>query len=70
MILENVNSSCLDCVGYDKDEAILGIRFNSGYVYAYYNVPESEYDELMNADSHGRYYNFFIKGKYNCERVA
>ncbi|MBQ9459389.1 MAG: KTSC domain-containing protein [Oscillospiraceae bacterium] len=48
----------------------LGVRFVSspGRTYVYYGVPYSVYDELIHADSVGRYFNAEIKGKYDFEK--
>ncbi len=59
-----VDSSNLAAVGYDKKSQTLRIRFGHGGLYEYYNVSEDEYEGLMNAPSHGRYFNFNIKGSY------
>lgn len=66
---ETVSSSNLRSVGYDRSTQILEIAFNSGGVYQYSQVPENVYDGLMNAPSHGRYFNHFIKNKYPTRRV-
>ncbi len=69
-LLEYVDSSCFESVGYDDYEEVLYVRFlDSGSVYAYYSVPYYEYDELVNADSIGGYYNDYIKGQYDCEQL-
>jgi hypothetical protein len=68
-LLEYVDSTCFESVGYDDNEEVLYVRFlDSGSVYAYYGVPYYEYDELVNADSIGGYYNDYIKGQYDCEQ--
>jgi hypothetical protein len=56
-----VNSSNLASVGYDAQTQTLEIEFNHGGVYQYYNVPKSIYDGLMNASSHGQYFDRNIK---------
>ncbi len=69
-LLEYVDSTCFESVGYDDNEEVLYVRFlDSGSVYAYYGVPYYEYDELVNADSIGGYYNDYIKGQYDCEQL-
>ncbi|MBP3469722.1 MAG: KTSC domain-containing protein [Lachnospiraceae bacterium] len=55
-----VSSSDISSIGYDG--STLHIRFHSGGLYAYYNVPNSVYSGLMNAASHGRYFHANIKG--------
>lgn len=54
-----VDSSNLASVGYDPQT--LEIEFKHGGIYQYYNVPKSVYDGLMNASSHGQYFDRNIK---------
>lgn len=60
-----VTSSNIRSVGYDTDNQILEIEFNSGAVYRYSNVPNSEYEGMMNADSKGKYFHSNIKERYS-----
>ncbi len=65
---EYVDSSCFSSVGYDNGN--LYVKFlNSGNIYVYYNVSKNTYNELLEADSKGGYYNDYIKGYYYCERI-
>lgn len=61
---ELVSSSNIRSIGYDADSMLLEIEFNSGAVYQYQGVPESEYDALMRAGSKGTYFNANIKNRY------
>jgi hypothetical protein len=70
MKMIQVSSSNLSAVGYDSAKGTMHIRFNSGHLYAYYNVPENVYRELMNAGSHGSYFNSFIKGRYGDTKIG
>jgi hypothetical protein len=56
-----VESSNLESVGYDPKNAILEIEFKSGGVYEYSGVSQDVYDDLMNAESKGKYFNHHIK---------
>ena len=58
---QSVTSSNLASVGYDAANEILEVEFKHGGVYQYFGVPENVYDELMNADSHGQYFDRNIK---------
>lgn len=58
---QSVESSNLASIGYDAENEILEIEFNHGGVYQYFDVPENVYEELMNADSHGQYFDRNIK---------
>lgn len=60
-----VSSSNIRSFGYDTDNQILEIEFNSGAVYQYANVPNGEYEGLLNADSKGKYFHANIKNRYS-----
>lgn len=62
-----VDSSCVVSIGYDVESMTLEIEFIKGTVYQYFDVPEAIYQELMVAESIGRYLNNNIKDNY---RVA
>lgn len=66
---EPVESSNLASVGYDNESEILEIEFNHGGVYQYYDVPESEYEALMDADSHGKYFASNIRNDYEYQKM-
>jgi hypothetical protein len=56
-----VTSSNLQSVGYDEESRTLTIEFRNGTVYEYADVPSEVHDELMNAESHGRYFHRRIR---------
>lgn len=62
-----VSSSNLASVGYQ--DGILEIAFKSGSVYQYTGVPESVYDALMSAPSHGKFFAAFIRNNYPYRQV-
>jgi hypothetical protein len=64
-----VESSMIASVGYDEASRILEIEFNNGRVYQYADVPPEEYQGLMEADSHGRYFLAHIRDVYDYRRV-
>ena len=64
-----VVSSNIRSVGYEADIGILEIEFTSGSIYQYFDVPEREYEELMNAASIGKYFNRKIKDNYRYRQV-
>ena len=63
-----VSSSDIASVGYEG--TTMYIRFHSGGLYAYHNVPPSVYTGLMNASSHGQYFHAHIKGRYGDTRIG
>ena len=66
---QRVSSSNIVSIGYDSSTSVLEIEFHGGRVYQYYDVPEEEYDSLMDASSHGKYLNKHIKGKYGYSEI-
>ena len=65
-----VDSSNIRSIGYDFDTQILEIEFLSGGIYRYSNVPSNIHDELMAADSKGRYFAANIKEQYTTEKIS
>ena len=58
----DVNSICLEDVSYDLNTKTLTVTFvESGARYAYYGIPESVYEDLVNASSVGQEYVFSIR---------
>ncbi len=68
MNMISVSSSNIDSIGYEG--TTLYVRFNSGSLYAYYNVPRSIYSGLMSASSHGKYLAAHIKGVYRYQQIG
>lgn len=68
MVMVPVSSSNLSSVGYEN--GTLYIAFNHGGVYAYFDVPSSVHEELMAADSHGKYFARFIRNVYTYRRIS
>ena len=65
-----VVSSNIDSVGYYKEESKLIVQFKSnGYVYAYYNVTEPTYRDLLIAESAGKFLATFIKPNHTFTRI-
>lgn len=63
-----VESTTMRSVGYDSTQQILEVEFTSGAVYQYLDVPAAVFDELMNAESKGRYFNQEIRDDYTVLR--
>lgn len=54
----------------DEDKKkILEVEFNHGGVYQYFDVSKKVYDDLMDADSHGRYFVYNIRDCYEYGRI-
>ncbi len=65
---ENVESSVLKSVGYDKNKKVLETELVNDTIYEYYKVPATEYINLMKSSSLGEYYNKHIK-KYRYKKL-
>jgi hypothetical protein len=56
-----VNSSELASIGFDAASRILEVEFRSGGIYQYSGVSQSVYSQLMSAQSHGFFFNEYVK---------
>ena len=68
--LHEVESSSLSRLGYDSKEKVLVVEFTSGGIYAYYDVPQSVYSSLKNAESLGNYFYYSIRDNYKYEKLS
>jgi lysyl-tRNA synthetase class 2 len=59
-----LRSSTIASAGYDPESGCLEVVFNKGPTYRYFAVPERVFEQLLLAESHGRYLNQHIKGRY------
>lgn len=64
-----VDSSNISAIGYNSETMTLKIEFNNGRAYEYYNVPQAEFDNLLNAGSKGQYANQNIYKVYSQSEV-
>lgn len=63
-------SSNVEFTDYNSSTQILRVKFKSGKTYDYYEVPEEIHDQLLNAESIGKFLNAkIIKMEYECIRV-
>jgi hypothetical protein len=65
----HVESSNIESIGYDSNSQTLEIEFLNGSIYQYFDVPQHIYEELIDADSHGKYLAANIKGHYRYSKV-
>lgn len=65
-----VQSSSVEAIGYDARARALYVRFlKLGRTYRYAGVTAQVYQELMRAESKGRFVNIRIKPNYPCTKV-
>ncbi len=64
-----VASPMASAIGYDSENEVLQIEFNSGAVYQFSEVDEDTWEDLYTSEAVGRYFNQNIKGRYQSQRV-
>lgn len=68
--MKPVSSSNIDSIGYDEQNREVYVRFLNGSLYVYRGVPEFEFQNLLEAPSHGSYLHRNFKNVYPYERVG
>jgi hypothetical protein len=63
-------STVIAHIEYDREKALLTIRFTSGVVYQYLDVPEEVYVAFKQYREKGVYLNKEIKGKYAYRKMG
>lgn len=65
-----VDSSMISAIGYDAEDKTLYAEFvNTGYIYAYHEVSQEEFEDIQQASSIGRYFRNNILDFYTGLRV-
>jgi hypothetical protein len=64
-----VESSAFRAAAYADDERSLYLKFRSGEVYRYFEVPVERYQEFLAADSKGRYFRESILDRFPYQRM-
>lgn len=62
-----VKSSNLVAVSFANNT--LHIRFHSGRLYVFFNVPQAVFEGLMSAPSKGKYFHSHIRDRYSYQRI-
>ena len=65
-----VVSSNVESIGYNEGTQILRVKFLTGGIYEYKNVPLMEFEQLKNTSSVGSYLNRNIARNYPYEKVG
>jgi len=55
---------------YNPEQESLTVTFTTDKTYKYKNVPKKIYSAMKEAFSKGRYFNFNIRDKYECEKIS
>ena len=64
-----VQSSNVAEVGYDPSTMVLEVAFHRGGVYQYFDVPEVLFQEMLRADSVGKFLHAQIKNSYRYTKL-
>lgn len=62
-------STVIESFEYLAEQKILRVKFNSGLIYEYKQVPADVFKALKISGSKGRFLNFHIKGKYEFDKI-
>ena len=61
-------SSMITDIEYDEENKLLRLKFAKGGWYEYKDVPKEVYNELLSADSIGKFFLARIKNNYETEK--
>lgn len=67
--LEPVKSSNITGIAHEEKTNKLYVQFSNGSLYSYDDVPKELFGQLRVANSTGRFFMVFIKGKYVTEKL-
>lgn len=65
---QRVTSENIDMVGHDGGSTLF-IRFVKGTCYLYEDCPHSVYESLTKAESVGKFFHQFVRGKYPTHKL-
>jgi len=64
------DSKLLAAAAYLAPRHLLYLRFQSGELYRYFTFPAEQYQELLEAESQGRYFLNHIRNHFPYERLS
>jgi len=65
-----LDSQALASARYDPLYCQLELEFHSGKRYLYFQVPQSCYEQLLQADSKGAFFNHFIRNRFSFQNLT
>jgi hypothetical protein len=68
-LMHAVDSEAVWQIGYDAASSVLYIRFSSGDLYGYEEVPAEVFTRFTTAPSQGRFFHAEIDGNYRYEKL-
>ncbi len=67
---EDVDSSIISTIGYDKSENTLELEYKNGIIYQYFDVPPKMYKKLIKASCVDHFLNTSIRNVYPYKSVS
>lgn len=64
-----LHSTWLQAATYQDREAVLKLELCGGTVYQYFHVPAQIFQDLLQAESKGRYFNAVIRNRFASAKV-
>jgi hypothetical protein len=64
-----MSSSSIAAAGYDDCRHALRLRYVSGGMYDYLDVPLTVFQDLLDAPSKGQFVNWYVKPRYRYTRL-
>ena len=71
MEMQEVESSNIAALGWDQgpeDTGCLTVRFKTGGMYIYHDIPSDIGEGIFEAESVGRYFSQHVRGKFEGEK--
>ena len=65
----DLKSTSLHAATYQDQSAFLELEFCSGAIYQYLGVPAQTYQDLLSAESKGRYFNQHIRNRFPFAKI-
>ena len=59
-----LDSTALQAARYLKAESLLDVEFCDGAIYRYQAIPETTFQQFLQAESKGRYFNAHLRTKF------
>jgi hypothetical protein len=65
----DVESDVIHSIGYDEETRTLEVRFHETGTYRYYDVEPDVFEEFLDAESKGQYFNDYIRDAHLMKKV-
>ena len=65
-----LDSTNIYSVNYDPQKKVLIVRFRNNTRYRYFDVPESVFQDLLDAESHGKFFHKNIRNVFVFEKMG